>query len=154
MRQSPATRGGRERKGVVSVSYRLDRDLICVTAEGTYASKAFLAAVEAALADPASKAPTYLLCDVSHSDSLVERSVDEVRESAEFYGTLLDRVQALAIVAERLVDYGLMRMLASMAEIRGCRVEVFRDTPSARAWLTSLSGGSGEQVGRSRDATG
>ncbi len=128
--------------------------MICVIAEGTYASKAFLGTVESALADPASKNPTYLLCDVSHSDSLVERSVDEVRESADFYGTLLDRVHGLAIVAERLVDYGLMRMLASMAEIRGCRVEVFRDARAARAWLASLASSSDDVAGVHRDATG
>ena len=124
----------------MSVSYHLDQDVIWITAEGDYPSWAFLETVEKGLADPAGTSPTYLLCDVSASDSLVERSVEEVRRSADFYGSLLDRVGGLAIVAERLVDYGLMRMLASMAEIRGVCVQVFRETDSARSWLTSLSG--------------
>ena len=62
--------------------------------------------------------------------------MDEVREAADFYGSLLDQEDGLAIVADRLVDYGLMRMLASLAEARGCRVGVFRSFEEARSWLT------------------
>lgn len=122
----------------MSVHYEQDGNLLLVTAVGAYASERFLETVRAALDDPATRTPTLLLCDVSRSRSLVDRSVDEVRASADFYGARLDQVRALAIVTSRLVDYGLMRMLASMAEVRGCRVEVFRDLEGARAWLSSL----------------
>ena len=123
----------------MSVSYHLDHDVVWITAEGDYQSEVFLETVRAGLADPAATDPAYLLCDVSRSDSLVDRSRDEVRASAEFYGTLLDRISGLAIVADRLVNCGLMRMLASLAEVRGCRVEVFRDNGSAREWLSNLA---------------
>lgn len=153
-RREPAPghgQAGAYRPGTLSVTYRVEKDLIWVTALGEYPSEEFLRTVRAGLADPTAPEHAKLLCDVSRSESLEDRSMDEVRASAAFYGAL-DRIDGLAIVADRLVDYGLMRMLASMAEVRGCRVEVFRDLERARAWLTSLSPRTDRSAPRQRDS--
>jgi hypothetical protein len=105
--------------------------------EGTYPPDAIIDAFEQALADPAFPADSArLLLNVNRSQSLADRSVDDLRRVAEYLARRSDRVgRRCAIVAESAVHFGLMRMAVVFAESHGAEARVFKAEDEAVLWL-------------------
>ena len=77
-----------------------------------------------------------LLFDLTGSESLGDRTADDLRAMAIFLASRGSRFSSrLAMVAVTDVAYGLMRMGAVTAESQGIAAHVFRDYGSARRWL-------------------
>jgi hypothetical protein len=105
--------------------------------EGLYPSDAIIEAFEEALADPAFPPKNArLLLNVNRSESLADRSVEDLRRVAEYFAHRADRVgRRCAIVAESAVHFGLMRMAVVFAEMYDAEARVFKKEDEAVLWL-------------------
>ena len=119
------------------VSYSFTGNILRMDFEGTYPSDAIIEAFEAALADPAfPTVDTRLLLNVNLSESLADRSVEDLRRVAEYFAQRAERVgRRCAIVAESAVHFGLMRMAVVFAEMYDAEARVFKSEDEAVLWL-------------------
>ncbi len=79
-----------------------------------------------------------LVFDVTESDALASRPTQDLRDMAYFLASHGTRFSGrLALVAQRALEYGLMRMTGSEAEHLGMVVHVFRNVTDAKAWIVS-----------------
>jgi hypothetical protein len=119
------------------VSYSFDGNILRMDFVGTYSPDAIFEALERALADPyyPSQKPDFLL-DVTRSESLIDRSADDLRMVVEHVARKTDLFgRRCAMVAETAVHYGLMRMAAAFAEMCDARARVFKTREEALRWL-------------------
>ena len=125
----------------VPVGYTLVDRLLTIRCEGTYSVDEmrgpWLAITER------SDLPLPLACvlDMRASDSVLNRSIAEMRGIADSYllrAHMTDK--RIAIVTTGGARYGLMRMAATWAELAGIEVRVFRELEPAQAWVVSQLG--------------
>ena len=119
------------------VSYSFNGNILRMEFEGLYPSSAIIEAFEEALADPAFPPQNArLLLNVNRSESLADRSVEDLRRVAECFAQRADRVgRRCAIVAESAVHFGLMRMAVVFAEMYDAEARVFKKEDEAILWL-------------------
>ena len=117
------------------VRYTFSGNLFRVNLEGSYTPEEIMKMFMNALDDPLFPEEARFLLDVRKSSVLSERSFNDIKSVAQFFAAHSDRVSGYcAIVADKDVHYGLSRMGASLAEISGTKVEVFRDINEAILW--------------------
>ena len=120
----------------MAVEYQLSGDLLRLNLVGTYQADDVRQQFMKALEDPACPREVALLLDVTRSESLAQRSVDDLRGVATFVGRFADRVRRrCAVVAAEDVHYGLARMAAVFSEGVGVEAQVFRKDDEALKWL-------------------
>ena len=118
------------------VQHRRVGDIAVVEASGRYDVAELRAAMDAAIAQFGADGAAGLLFDLARSDALGDRPTDEVRAMAYFIASRAGGFAArLAMVTGSDVAYGLMRLGAVVVESQGVTARVFRDAPSALAWL-------------------
>ena len=119
------------------VSYSFNANILRMEFEGFYSSETIIESFEEALSDPQFPAHNArLLLNVNRSESLVDRSVDDLRRVAEYFAQRADRVgRRCAIVAETAVHFGLMRMAVVFADSYEAEARVFKKEDEAIQWL-------------------
>jgi len=119
------------------VSYSFNGNILRMEVEGHYPPDAIIDAFEKALADPAfPPSNARLLLNVNRSESLAERSVEDLRRVVAHFARMADRVgRRCAIVAEADLLFGLMRMAEAFAAMHDTEVRVFKKEEEAVSWL-------------------
>ena len=124
----------------MAIEHRREGNLAVVVARGRYSMGELRDGVDAALEVFGDEPSSGLLFDLTASESLGERTADDLRAMAIFLASRGSRYsRRLAMVAVTDVAYGLMRMGAVTAETQGVIAHVFRDYGSARRWLMPAS---------------
>ena len=120
----------------MAIEHRREGNVAVVTARGRYSTAELRDVIDAALAAFGDDTSAGLLLDLSGSESVGERTAEDLRAMALFFASRGSRFSSrLAMVAVTDVAYGLMRMGAVTAESQGIAAHVFRDYGSARRWL-------------------
>ncbi|MGD8412666.1 MAG: STAS/SEC14 domain-containing protein [Candidatus Latescibacterota bacterium] len=119
------------------VKYTFEQNILKMTFDGVYGSEAIIQSFNEALEDPAFPGENArLLLDVRGSDSLADRSVEDLRKVAEHYARNADRVgRRCAIVAQSDIHFGLMRMAVAFTETYDADARVFKSEDEAVDWL-------------------
>lgn len=118
------------------VRYTLAGNLLRMDMEGAYTPEDIIKVFHAALNDPDFPRDPRFLFDVTRSDELAKRDPATIRAIADYFGERSERVgDRCAIVAATPVHYGLSRMAATTAEMRGAEVRVFTSVEDALSWL-------------------
>jgi hypothetical protein len=123
---------------------RVDRDgrVFTIVCEGTYAADDLIEAFDAIVARADLPEDPVLVLDVRRSESLLSRSITELRRVAQHFTSHARHVgRRLAIVVEGPARYGLMRMAAAWASFDGSDVRVFLDRDEAVRWLSASDRG-------------
>lgn len=119
------------------VTYAFRGEVLEIRAAGTYAASEVERAFQAALDDPTKPVLRALLYDARESAVVGTRTTPEVREAVAFFHGLARQVgQRLALVATTDVAYGVMRMVAGLADGQDIDAAVFRDPDEAIAWAS------------------
>jgi hypothetical protein len=126
----------------MAVSYTFQGSIVRMDLVGVYSPQDIIDTFDKALADPDCPDDARLLLDVTRSDSLAERSVDDLRRVAEYYGQRAERTaRRCAILARSDVHFGLMRMAVVFIEAYDSEARVFKVEDEAVQWLMrSLTG--------------
>jgi hypothetical protein len=123
----------------VTVTYRIDGNVVTIHPIGLHSTDDLRAAWLASEADPAHPTPVANLricVDARDSESLVKRSVSELRETADWFEQRARATSRLcAFVTRPGLQYGLARMMAAWIEYKGYRAFVTTDPREAAAWL-------------------
>ena len=120
----------------MAIEHRRDGNVAVVTARGRYSMAELRDGVDEALDAFGDEVSAGLLFDLTGSESLGDRTAEDLRAMAIFLASRGERFsRRLAMVAVTDVAYGLMRMGAVTAELHGIAAHVFRDHGSARRWL-------------------
>jgi hypothetical protein len=121
----------------MAVTYSFRDNILLMNFEGVYPPDAIIETFEKALADPAFPPKNArLMLDVTRSESLADRPVDDLRRVAEHFAKNADRVgRRCAILAESAVHFGLMRMAVVFAEMYQAEARVFKKEDEAITWL-------------------
>jgi hypothetical protein len=121
----------------MSVTYRINDDVVEITLNGTSAPDDVIQEFHKALEDDATPEEFVLLVDVRNSTSLATRPTAEIIRVAEYLGPFQDRVKRCAVLATEKVHFGLGRLGAVYSETAGVMTSVFRDKDEAVDWLHS-----------------
>lgn len=120
----------------MAVTYTFQGSIVRMDFVGVYSSQDIIDTFDKALADPDFPGNARLLLDVTCSESLAERSVDDLRRVAEYYGQRAERAgRRCAILAQSDVHFGLMRMAVVFTEAYDAEVRVFKVEDEAVQWL-------------------
>ena len=120
----------------MAIQHRREGNIAVVAAAGRYTAAELRDVIDAALASFGDDGSAGLLLDLSESESVGERTAEDLRAMALFFASRGHRFSSrLAMVAVTDIAYGLMRMGAVTAESQGIAAHVFRDYGSARRWL-------------------
>lgn len=120
----------------MAIEHRREGNVAVVTARGRYSMAELRDGIDEALDAFGDEVSAGLLFDLTASESLGDRTADDLRAMAIFLASRGSRFSSrLAMVALTDVAYGLMRMGAVTAESHGIAAHVFRDYGSARRWL-------------------
>ena len=118
------------------VHHRREGSLAVVTPEGRYETADLRAAVDDVLAIFDERGAAALVFDLGASESLQDRSAQDVRNMAYFLATRGARFgYRFAAVAPSDLAFGLMRLGTVVTQDQGVESRVFRDFATARAWL-------------------
>ena len=123
----------------MAVRYEIVERVLVIHAEGDYPLTDLFATWDAAFADPLCPPEPRILLDVTESTSVAGRSAREIRAITSFY---LSRTAEFArphtaVVVGRAVQYGVMRVAATLASIVGSDVRIFWKISDAVQWLRS-----------------
>jgi hypothetical protein len=121
----------------MAVSYRFVENILRLDLVGVYPPDDIFNAFDRALEDPRfpPKSARFLI-DVTRSESLADRSVDDLRRIAEYFASRSGRLgRRCAILAESAVHFGLMRMAVVFAEMSNVEARVFKVEDEALLWL-------------------
>lgn len=122
----------------MSVTYRIDGNVVTIRASGPHSPDDLRAAWLASEADPAYPTPTNLrICvDARESETLAKRSVAGMRQTAQWFEErALASSRICAFITRPGLQYGLARMMAAWIEYKGYRAFVSTDAREAVAWL-------------------
>jgi hypothetical protein len=118
------------------VTYRLDGNTAWFEFHGETTRGEVDRVILNALADPAWKEPIRCIADVRRSTSLLQRTPESVRAIAEAAARHGDRVGGrIAVIADRAVAVGLVKIAATFASPKGLAVAVFRNDADALRWI-------------------
>lgn len=120
----------------MAVTYVFDGNVFRMNLEGVYPPQEIIDTFDRALADPRFPNDARFLLDVTRSESLAGRTVDDLRRVVDHFGPRAGRVgRRCALVAQSAVHFGLMRMAAAFSETYGVDTRVFRTVKEAVDWL-------------------
>jgi hypothetical protein len=120
----------------VPVEQTLEGDLALVRCVGVYTTDALIGALNSLLSNPDLPEHAQILLDLRNSQSVLNRSIPELRRIATTFVGVAGRFDhRCALLVRGAARYGLMRMAAVWAELRGVEARVFRDEQEARNWL-------------------
>jgi hypothetical protein len=126
----------------MAVSYTFRGSILRMDFVGCYAPQAIIDAFDEAMADPRFFDNACLLIDVTRSESLVERSVDDLRLIVDNLGPRTARVgRRFALLAGAAVHFGLLRMVVVFAEAHDVEARAFTDEDEAVVWLSQSQAG-------------
>ncbi len=116
--------------------YSFSDRIITLRLSGSYSTDDLKEAVSQSLVDPSCPHDPRILFDQRETTSLRERSVQDVRDMADFLagkgGAFGSR---LAMVTSDALGFGMMRMGSVFAESGGLEARVFTDVAEAKSWL-------------------
>jgi hypothetical protein len=119
----------------MALRYSFDHAIAVIHMSGRYSTVELRDTIHRALSDPACPPKPGLLCDLRGSDSIRERSADDVQGMARFLASLRQRLGGrVALLVDSNVAFGMMRMGASAIPEEGLKGEIFRELSAARAW--------------------
>ena len=122
------------------VAQRREGDIAVVAPDGEYDVRELRSAFEGALSSLAGGSARGLMLDLSRSQSLGDRSAQDVRNMAHFVSSFADRYgNRFAMVAPFDLAFGLMRLGSVVTESHGVTTRVFREYTQAMEWLTSAT---------------
>lgn len=122
--------GEDEAKG--SIEYTIERNVVILDMRGRYTVLQFGERLREALADSAFVPPMRLLMDCRLAK--INPSVGELQSAVETFATIREHFDRnVQIVVTSTLHYGLTRISAAFAELRGVHLDVHRDIESARA---------------------
>ena len=120
------------------VRYTLEDRLLTIRCEGTYSVDELRTPWLAVAERSDLQLPIACVLDMRASDSVLNRSVGELRAIAD---TFLLRAHVtgkrLAIVSTGGARFGLMRMASTWCELAGMEVKVVRELEEAQQWALS-----------------
>ena len=120
------------------IPHRREGDIAIVAPAGEYDVRELRSAFEAVFALFSSDSARGLMLDLSRSESLGDRSAQDVRNMAHFVSSFADRYgHRFAMVAPFDLAFGLMRLGSVITESQGVTTRVFREYDAAMEWLTS-----------------
>ena len=120
------------------VSYRFDSKIVVIEMVGEYSMDDIRQTILNSLADPGRPIDSYLMINLTESQSIYERTSVEVKTMAKFVATLGGQFNnRIALVASKDFPFGMLRMSSVGSEERGIETEVFRTLSEAREWLLS-----------------
>jgi hypothetical protein len=120
----------------VSVTYKLDGDLLEVVVEGDHEVEDFIRVVNAAIADPAWPGSAWLLLDVRSSPAVTRRTAQEIRATVDFLSESPGRFRyCVAVLVSSTMQQEVSRVGQAMAEFHGSEITSFYDRDAAIAWL-------------------
>jgi hypothetical protein len=118
-------------------TYRIDPDagLLLVTADGHVTQDERMRAMTAWLSDPLFRPGLNVFCDFSASTSTP--TLEELRAIVEYIGGHARTIgrSRLAVLAPRMVTFGVARQFQAMSAGGPLDVRVFTDSKAAWAWL-------------------
>jgi hypothetical protein len=118
-------------------TYRIDPDagLLLVTADGHVTQDERLRAMTAWMNDPLFRPGLNTFCDFSASESTP--TLEELRAIVEYIGRHAKTIgrSRLAVLAPKVVTFGVARQFQAMIAGGPLEVRVFTDPVAARAWL-------------------
>lgn len=113
--------------------------MLRVVAAGDYRAQDLRQAWQQAQRHPQWPQVREVILDLHRSDSVLSRSVRELRSISGFFAVELSKYGlSCALIVSDGVRYGLMRMVAAWVS-RTVTLGVFRDEREARRWLTMRS---------------
>ena len=122
------------------VRYEFSENLFLMNLEGSHSPQDIIDTFIAALKDPSFPEGARLLLDVRKSLVFARCPSEDVKAIARFFAQHSERVgNRCAIVATDPVHYGLSRMGATFARLRGIEVNVFLGMDGAIRWLNEFS---------------
>ena len=120
----------------MSVECRWSGTLLRMDIVGTNDPHEIIRAFESAIAEPDAPERFHFLVDVSRSESIKQRSPEEIRLVAEALGPYTQRIGGrCAVVATEGLRFGLSRMGSAYSGGVGVDAQVFLDEASALRWL-------------------
>ena len=119
------------------ITHRFDSTIVVMELAGEYSMDDVRSAIFNALADSQCPAAPCILIDLTESQSIYKRTPEDVKIMVGSLSSLRERFKRIALVAQKDLPYGLMRMGSVFSEEQGMPVEIFRDFASARNWLLS-----------------
>ena len=123
------------------VGHTLIDRLLTIRCEGTYSVDELRRPWLELTARPDLSPPLAFVLDMRLSDSVLNRSVADMRAIADsfmLHAHITDK--RIALVTTGGARYGLMRMAATWVELAGVEVKVFRELEDAQAWALSRLG--------------
>jgi hypothetical protein len=118
-------------------TYRIDSDrgLLFITAEGHSTQEERMKTMAAWLSDPLFRAGLDTFCDFSASTSAP--TLDELRAIVDYIGRHAKTIghSRLAVLAPKMVTFGVARQFQAMAAGGPLEVRVFADAAAAWHWL-------------------
>ena len=121
----------------MSFTYRIDPDrgLLFVTAEGHITQDERLKVMGGGLSDPLYRPGLDTFCDFSASTSAP--TLEELRGIVEYIGRHAKTIghSRLAVLAPKMVTFGVARQFQAMVAGGPLDVRVFADAPAAWQWL-------------------
>jgi len=120
------------------VTYRFDSNIVIIELVGEYSMDDIRTTILNSLADTKCPATPFILIDLSESRSIYNRTSEDVKTMVRSLSSLRERFNnRIALVAQKDLPYGLMRMGSVFSEEQGMPVEIFRTFANARKWLLS-----------------
>jgi hypothetical protein len=121
----------------MALTYRIDPDagLLLVTAEGHVTQEERMRAMAAWLSDPLFRPGLNTFCDFSASTSAP--TLEELRAIVEYIGRHAKAIgrSRLAVVAPKMVTFGVARQFQAMSAGGPLDVRVYTDSAAAWNWL-------------------
>jgi hypothetical protein len=123
----------------VSVSYRIDGDVVTIHPIGAHSIQDVRDAWIAAEADAAFPKPVSrvrICVDARNSESMGKRSIAELRGTALWFEQRTQTTsRIIAFITKPGLQYGFARMMATWVELKGYRTFVTTDPKQAVVWL-------------------
>ena len=117
-------------------SYRFEGRLLRVTFWDDTPREETLETMDRMFADDSYPDNARFLLDLTSSTSLEKRSSDDIRALVEYVSQFKERYGSqMAVVVERPVQYGLVRMAGAFGETTGIQMRVFQSIEEALDWL-------------------
>ena len=120
------------------LTYRIDSEagIVFVKGEGAVTQAERLEAIRAWTSDPSCSKTSRTLCDLSSTTSAP--TLSELREVISVMQDPIAKTgdRRIAIVVSRDMSFGVARQFQALFGSPTADVQIFRDEPEARAWLT------------------
>ena len=127
----------------MNVAIRIERngDVFTVVAEGAYTREEMQGALNDVLASPDLPPHPGLLLDLRRSESMLRRSIPDMRAISHHFLVNADRFdRRVGLLVEGVTRYGLMRMVSMWLESAGIDARVSRDDGELHRWLSVAPG--------------